>query len=102
MSLSCLIVDDSEEFLASAARLLSLQGLSIAGQASSGPDAARLAKSRRPDVTLVDVELGDEDGIELAQQLIAAGSAGHVILISIRDRDELKELLAASTLSYSA
>ena len=96
MTLSCLIVDDSEEFLASAARLLSLQGVSVVGRALSAAEALSLAASLSPDVALVDVELGDEDGIELARRLTADGSAAIVILISIRDRNELAELMADS------
>ncbi len=96
MTLSCLIVDDSEEFLASATRLLSLQGVSVVGRASSADEALRLAAARSPDVALVDVELGDEDGIELARRLTSDGSSAIVILISIRDRNELAELMAGS------
>jgi two-component system, NarL family, nitrate/nitrite response regulator NarL len=92
--LSCLLVDDSAEFLASATRLLSLQGVSIVGQASSTGEALRLAEALSPDVVLVDVELGEEDGVALARQLTAGGSSAIVILISIRDRDELAELIA--------
>lgn len=96
MSLSCLIVDDSEEFLASATRLLSLQGVEVVGQASSGAEALRLAEAVSPDVALVDVELGEEDGIELARLLTSGDSGTHVILISLRDRNELVELMAGS------
>jgi DNA-binding NarL/FixJ family response regulator len=94
--LKCLIVDDHEGFLASAAELLSLQGMTIVGCASSADEALRSADSLRPDVTLVDVELGDEDGIELAHRLTDAGTAGDVILISIRTRDELGDLIQDS------
>ena len=96
MSLSCLLVDDSEEFLASATRLLSLQGVEVVGRASSGDEALRLVRRLSPDVTLVDVELGDEDGIELARQLTSSDSPAVVILISLRDRNELSELMAGS------
>ena len=44
----------------------------------------------------MDVELGDEDGIELARRLTAGGSSAIVILISLRDRNELTELMAGS------
>jgi two-component system nitrate/nitrite response regulator NarL len=96
MSLSCLLVDDSEEFLVSAAQLLSLQGVQVVGRASSGNEALRLVRRLSPDVALVDVELGDEDGIELARQLTSSGSPAIVILISVRDRNELTELMAGS------
>jgi two-component system nitrate/nitrite response regulator NarL len=96
VTLSCLIIDDSEKFLASATRLLSLQGVSVIGQASSGDEALRLAAALSPDVTLVDVELGDEDGIGLARRLTSGGLSAMVILISLRDRNELTELMAGS------
>jgi two-component system, NarL family, nitrate/nitrite response regulator NarL len=93
---SCLLIDDSETFLASATRLLSLQGIRVLGQASSSGEALRLAAALSPDVTLVDVELGEEDGIELARQLTSGGASAMVILISLRDRNELAELIAGS------
>jgi two-component system nitrate/nitrite response regulator NarL len=96
MTLSCLIVDDSEEFLASAARLLSMQGVSVVGRASSADEALRLTAALSPDVALVDVELGDEDGIELARRLTTDDSSAIVILISLRDRNELSELMTGS------
>jgi DNA-binding NarL/FixJ family response regulator len=96
VSLRCLIVDDSQEFLASATRLLSVQGFTVVGGASSGGQALNLVRALRPDVVLVDVELGDEDGIEFARRLTATGSSTKVILISGRDRDGLSELIAGS------
>jgi DNA-binding NarL/FixJ family response regulator len=96
VTLSCLIIDDSEKFLVSATRLLSLQGVSVVGRASTGDEALRLAAALRPDVTLVDVELGAEDGIEVARRLTSADLSAMVILISLRDRNELTELLAGS------
>jgi two-component system, NarL family, nitrate/nitrite response regulator NarL len=93
---SCLMIDDSEAFLASATHLLSLQGVRVIGQASSSGEALRLAAALSPDVTLVDVELGDEDGIELARRLTSGGLSAMVILISLRDRNELAELMAGS------
>jgi signal transduction histidine kinase/DNA-binding NarL/FixJ family response regulator len=93
-SLQCLIVDDSEEFLASASQLFSLQGVTVVGLASSGDEAVKLAAELGPDVVLVDVELGEEDGIEVARRLTSEGSPGHVILISLRDHEQLTELIA--------
>jgi two-component system, NarL family, nitrate/nitrite response regulator NarL len=95
-SLRCLIVDDNEEFLASAAQLFSLQGVTVAGLASSGDEAVKLAAELGPDIVLVDVELGEEDGIEVARRLTSADSPGHVILISLRDHEQLTELIADS------
>jgi two-component system, NarL family, nitrate/nitrite response regulator NarL len=92
MSLRCLIVDDSDEFLASAARLLEAQGMSVVGRATSSEEALRRAENLAPDVVLVDVELGDEDGVELAQELEARTPSTRAILISAHEREELRLL----------
>jgi two-component system nitrate/nitrite response regulator NarL len=96
VSLKYIIIDDNEGFLTSASRLLSSQGATIVGQASSGAEATMLVETLKPDVALVDVELGDEDGIELAERLAALNSSVAVVLISLREQDELVELIEKS------
>jgi GAF domain-containing protein len=96
MGLTCLIVDDSREFLASAARLFDSTCLEVVGLASTGADAQRLVTALAPDVALVDVELGDEDGVDLAGKLAAGWPEMRVLLISLRDQGELGELIADS------
>lgn len=94
MALRCLLVDDSEEFLASASHLLETQGVEIVGRASSGREAVRLAEALRPDVALVDVQLGEEDGLEVARQLSAGSWPIAVVLISTHPLDDVAELIA--------
>src|SRR5262249_25499632 len=62
VKLRSLIVDDSEPFLASARRLLESQGVEIVATATSGAEALDLATALSPDLALVDIELGEEDG----------------------------------------
>jgi two-component system nitrate/nitrite response regulator NarL len=96
VALRCLIVDDNEAFLASASRLLSTQGLEIVGRALTGAEALRLARQLEPDVALVDVQLGGEDGLEVTRRLASTAPATRVILISSHSKDELGELIADS------
>jgi DNA-binding NarL/FixJ family response regulator len=97
VALRCLIVDDNEAFLGSAARLLESQGLEVVGRASSGDEAVRLAQTLKPDVALVDVQLGEEDGLEVTRQLNAGARLTAVVLISTHSQeDELAELIADS------
>jgi two-component system nitrate/nitrite response regulator NarL len=96
VSLKFIIVDDNEGFLASAAHLLTSQGGSIVGQASFGAEAVSLVETLEADVVLVDVELGQEDGIELARRLTAINLQVAVVLISLREQDELTELIEES------
>jgi two-component system nitrate/nitrite response regulator NarL len=96
VALRCLIVDDNAAFLASATRLLQAQGIEIVACTRSGKEALRLAAALAPDVVLVDVQLGNEDGLELAQGLRMQAGSTEVILISTHSGDELLELIEAS------
>ena len=94
--MSCLIVDDNSLFLESAADLLGREGLDVVGVASSSAEAIRLVTELRPDVTLVDIDLGDEDGFELAQRLHASSGGSKVILVSTHAEEDLAHLIEGS------
>jgi DNA-binding NarL/FixJ family response regulator len=96
VTVRCLLVDDSTEFLASATRLLESQGIQVVGSATRGAEALELATRLRPDLALIDVELADEDGFEVAETLEARVPTTRVVLISAYERDDLSELLPAS------
>jgi two-component system, NarL family, nitrate/nitrite response regulator NarL len=96
VALCCLIVDDSEAFLGSAPRLLESQGLQVVGRVSSSDEAVRLAQTLNPDVALVDVQLGEEDGLEVTRRLNMGTPLTPVVLISTHSQDELAELIADS------
>jgi two-component system nitrate/nitrite response regulator NarL len=99
--LRCLLVDDSPHFLAAARGLLERQGIEVVGSASTGTEALDQAERLRPDVVLLDIELGGESGFDVAALLHrdggSAGSAGSaIILISTHAREDYAELVAAS------
>jgi DNA-binding NarL/FixJ family response regulator len=98
MELRCLIVDDNANFLALARELLEAQGIAVVGLASTIDEALRRADELRPDVTLVDIELGGEDGFELASRLVEAsdGRPSHVILVSTYSEEDFADLIATS------
>jgi DNA-binding NarL/FixJ family response regulator len=89
----CVIVDDNSFFLDGAADLLRREGIDVVGVASNGVEAIRLVGELQPDVTLVDIDLGDEDGFELARELSETSS---VILVSTHSEEDLADLIAAS------
>lgn len=98
VTLRCLLVDDSLEFLRTARTLLEQEGLQIVGVATTGADAIVRAAELRPDVTLLDVDLGTTDGFELARHLAGRPNldAGHLILISMNAEEDLTDLIDAS------
>ena len=96
--LRCLIVDDSLRFLDVARGLLEQQGISVVGVASTGAEALQRAEALRPDVTLVDIDLGGESGFVVARQLRreANPAPSRVILISTHAEEDYADLVAAS------
>jgi len=74
--------------------LLGREGVDVVGVASSGAEAVRLAAALRPEVTLVDIDLGEEDGFEVARRLSEDGRS--VILVSTHAEEDLAPLIAAS------
>jgi CheY-like chemotaxis protein len=94
--LRCVIVDDSSLFLEGAVDLLTREGLDVVGVASASGEAIRLVTELGPDVTLVDVDLGDEDGFELAQRLHGIPGASKVILVSAHAEEDLAQLIEGS------
>src|ERR1700734_338302 len=92
------IVADNPEFLDSATRLLEHQGARVVGVASTNADALRSVRELRPDVTLVDVNIGEESGFDLAEALqeIDSAATAPVILISTHAEPDLTDMLETS------
>jgi DNA-binding NarL/FixJ family response regulator len=99
MGLRCLIVDDNASFREEMRGLLAEQGLDVVGAVGSAADAHRQIAELRPDVALIDIDLGGESGLRLARQLRAQSGQGavpHLILISTHDEAEYADLIEAS------
>jgi DNA-binding NarL/FixJ family response regulator len=85
MSVTVLIVDDHPSFRASARTLLEAEGYEIVGEAESGAAAIRAAEQLHPDLVLLDVQLPDIDGFEVADRLRELENPPEVVLTSSRD-----------------
>ncbi|HET7445202.1 MAG TPA: response regulator transcription factor [Solirubrobacterales bacterium] len=89
MSKSVLIVDDHPSFRASARRMLEASGYAVVGEAADGAAAIAAAGELGPDLVLLDVQLPDLSGFEVAERLAALeGNGPEVVLTSSRDRSE--------------
>jgi DNA-binding NarL/FixJ family response regulator len=91
MARTVLIVDDHPSFRASARMLLEAEGFDVVGEAEDGLSALSAVQALRPDIVLLDVQLPDIDGIEVAARLTANGSEGGpaIVLTSSRDLADL-------------
>ena len=83
-----LIVDDHAGFRASARRMLEAGGFDVIGEAGDGASAVDAARDLAPDVVLLDVQLPDVSGIDLAGRLSVNGGLA-VVLTSSRPADQL-------------
>jgi DNA-binding NarL/FixJ family response regulator len=82
MPLRVMVVDDSAPFRRLLGRLLHDRGIEVVGEAQDGRGALELARERRPDAAVVDVHLGEEDGVDLAGRLAALPDPPRVLLSS--------------------
>ncbi len=85
MATRVLIVDDHPVFRSLARRLLRSGGYDVVGEAADGTSALEAARLVRPDLVLLDVQLPDVDGCEVAQWLSAESNPPAVVLISSRE-----------------
>ena len=96
VSRRCLLVDDNALYLGEARDLLERQGMRVIGVASNSGEALAIAAADRPDVALVDVDLGVESGLDVARALATCDEPVSVILISAYAEKDLRDLLDAS------
>jgi DNA-binding NarL/FixJ family response regulator len=94
----CLIVDDNAPFLGTLRKVLEGPDLTVVGDAATAAQALRRTAELRPDLVLLDIDLGDDSGFEVARRLTdgAGSEAPKVILISVHSREDFAELVADS------
>jgi DNA-binding NarL/FixJ family response regulator len=91
-----LIVDDHPSFRASARAVLEADGFVVVGEADDGASALAAARTLRPDLVLLDVQLPDANGFELCEFLCNEGPWPSIVLVSSREAADYDGLLQAS------
>jgi CheY-like chemotaxis protein len=91
-----LIVDDHPTFRATARALLEAEGFDVVGEAEDGLSALAEIERLRPEIVLLDVQLPDIDGFEVAARLARDGAAPQIVLTSSRDATDFGPLVAES------
>ena len=80
-----LIVDDHEDFRASACALLEAEGFDVVGTGCGRGRGVAGVATHRPDIVLLDIQLPGLDGFAVAELLARVPDPPAVVLISSRD-----------------
>ena len=96
MARTVLVVDDHAGFRSRARLLLEAEGYEVVGEAADGASAVAEAARLRPEVVLLDVQLPDQDGFDVAARLTANGDPPAVVLTSSLDWSDSADLIARS------
>jgi two-component system, NarL family, response regulator len=84
-----MIVDDHEVVRAGVSAVLARQDdIAVVAEASNGSDAIRLFRSHRPDVTLLDLNMADMDGIAAMRAIRNDFPHSRFIVLTVRAGDE--------------
>jgi two-component system response regulator NreC len=97
-----LLVDDHEIVRAGLRSLLERQdNLTIVAEASSGAEAIELATELHPDVVLMDVSMGDIDGVEATKRIKEVAPGINVLALTVHEEEAyFFEMLTAGASGY--
>ena len=88
-SITLLIVDDETIVRDGLLAIIELEpNMEVVGEASDGVEAVAVARDRRPDVALVDIQMPRMDGVETTRRLVELPDPPHVIVLTTFDRNE--------------
>lgn len=96
MASTVLIVDDHDGFRRDVRALLTAEGFQVVGEAADGRSAIIEAARLHPRLVLLDVQLPDVDGFEVAVRLAETADPPAVVLISSRGVSAFRRRLEAS------
>ena len=84
-----MIVDD-HPLIRSALRALldSIEDVEVCGEAASGDEAVELARHAKPDVVVMDLEMGGMDGFEATRRLTAEKPGLAILVLTMHESDE--------------
>jgi DNA-binding NarL/FixJ family response regulator len=92
-----LVIDDNAAFRGALGKVLDTDRFTVIAEAATGASGVQLARQHEPDLVIVDVQLPDTDGFDVAEQLAALDLPMEVILTSGLHLSDLGTLVAESS-----
>jgi len=96
MAVAVVIVDDNARFRVRARMCLEADGYAVVAEAADARSGLEAARRHRPDIVLLDIELPDMSGLELAELLTREPGAPAVVLTSTHDAADFGERVSRS------
>jgi DNA-binding NarL/FixJ family response regulator len=89
VDIGIVVVDDHPVFrMGMTALLSSIAGLSVVGEAATADDAVNVVRSSRPDVVVMDLQLGEGSGIDATRRILAERPDVGVLAVTMMDDDD--------------
>jgi DNA-binding NarL/FixJ family response regulator len=100
-SMGILIVDDHPMMRFGIASILTSNGMKVLAQAGTGTDAVRIHRQFQPDVTLMDLQLPDMNGVEAIRQIrMSTPDSKFVVLTTYGGDEDIRQALGAGANGY--
>ena len=97
-----LIVDDIPETRDHLSKLLGFEAdIDVVGSAASGREAIEIARSLKPDIVLMDINMPDMDGISATERLASEVPTAAVVMMSVQgEADYLRRSMLAGAREF--
>ena len=95
-----LVVDDNEDAAASLSLCLQMSGHTVC-TAADGCEALKLARRFKPNISLLDIDLPDMSGYELARQLKHAAATANTLLVAVTDHAMPEDAAESSVAGFT-
>ncbi len=100
MSRTVLLADDHEVIQHGVASMLEGSGFRLVARATSAADVVKLARKHKPDVVLIDVRLGQQDGLDTIRRVRSVGVAKVVVFSAYDNPTYVARSVAAGAHDY--
>ncbi len=99
--ITVLLVDDHAVVRGGLTQLLAgVEDITVVGEAADGAEAIEQARTLRPDVVLMDLQMPGVDGVSATRQIVAEELAQVLVLTSFSDGERIVGALDAGAVGY--